>query len=69
MRALIGLGAKAVSGLWLCLLLNPTGQASTPERRSGFLDMSPQNQALQRNRDQSPALLERLSGLAQWRAD
>lgn len=52
---------------WLTLtLLPPFSSLQAHPPRSSFLDMSPQNQALQLNAEQSPALLERLEGERTW---
>jgi sulfur-oxidizing protein SoxA len=54
---------------WGLALMLLAASAYGQERRSGYLDMSPQNQALQQQSDQSPALLERLGGAQTWQAD
>jgi sulfur-oxidizing protein SoxA len=42
---------------FLALLLATAAEAQTDRRRSGFDDMSPQTQAMQRDDTQNPAML------------
>lgn len=57
---------KALALLVAAALLGPAGRAD--ERRSGFADMSPQTQALQRDDSLNPALLWVRGGEAAWAA-
>lgn len=59
---------RTVATFLAALALPVFSQTPPNTPRSSFLDMSPENQALQRHPEQSPALLERMNGERTWAA-
>lgn len=59
---------RTVATFLAALALPVFSQTPPSTARSSFLDMSPENQALQRHPEQSPALLERMNGERTWAA-
>ncbi|MFM1859620.1 MAG: hypothetical protein RL133_1120 [Pseudomonadota bacterium] len=59
---------RTVATVLAALALPVFSQTPPNTPRSSFLDMSPENQALQRHPEQSPALLERMNGERTWAA-